>query len=549
MSLAALAASYKRVKYQPTASVELTRNDAIWIALAAIATAAVTTYLPPFAAWIAAAAYAIFFAALLLDAILYRVFTIELGPHGIGGVIFSDLYLQVMGLSSARTFLRANLAHLFLPAAAAFAVVRLSWSVDQPVHWISSALLAVYLLAMSLPKSSAHDLRYFIARRRPSGAATPTLNEDDRAWIEAAPEAYRPSDRHGVAKGASIVVLSFESLGRAHLEQASAPFWDRFSREACTSRHHAAIAPSTNAAHAAWYSGQYDAAEKSATNHLAALKDAGYRTIYMTTAETEHYGLHASLQRAGFDEIYDARHFRPEALDEGRVSDHALPTQAPALLLAGEPGDKLYLHVHAANAHMPYRVVDRARYSRFPADGDRGRFLNSIEETDAVFAALLEALPLSQSPVVVLTSDHGQSFGELGYFGHGSAVVHHQLDVPFAIRHAALPPSSVASSSHFDLLPTLLDLAGVRSDHKTYGRSIFDPRPRPKLLVLDGNPSRERSSVYGAILGERKLSVDLVRDTVVESDLRDADARVLIGEERAYAHRLLAELMRRRCNP
>src|SRR6185436_11726912 len=99
------------------------------------------------------------------------------------------------------------------------------------------------------------------------------------------------------------------------------------------------------------------------------------------------------LERAGFEHVLDASRFRPEPLDEGRPSDWVLPAQGPDLLRGViEDGEPFFLHVHAANAHMPYRVVDRRRFSRHSHDEDLGRFLDSIEETDAILSAFYDAL-------------------------------------------------------------------------------------------------------------------------------------------------------------
>ena len=43
-----------------------------------------------------------FFVALWLDAVLFRVFTIELGPGGVGSIVLSVLYSELAELTTAR---------------------------------------------------------------------------------------------------------------------------------------------------------------------------------------------------------------------------------------------------------------------------------------------------------------------------------------------------------------------------------------------------------------------------------------------------------------
>jgi hypothetical protein len=59
----------------------------------------------------------------------------------------------------------------------------------------------------------------------------------------------------------------------------------------------------------------------------------------------------------------------------------------------------------------------------------RGRQIGAAEYLDRVFAALFDALP-SDSWVIV-TSDHGELFGEHRYFGHGPIMHEKVLEVPF----------------------------------------------------------------------------------------------------------------------
>ena len=52
-----------------------------------------------------------------------------------------------------------------------------------------------------------------------------------------------------------------------------------------------------------------------------------------------------------------------------------------------------------------------------------------LEYLDAVFEQLLERLP--PSTWLIVTSDHGELFGEDGYFGHGPIAHDKVLEVPF----------------------------------------------------------------------------------------------------------------------
>ena len=57
------------------------------------------------------------------------------------------------------------------------------------------------------------------------------------------------------------------------------------------------------------------------------------------------------------------------------------------------------------------------------------RQVAALEYLDGVFAQLLERLP--RNTWLTVTSDHGELFGEDGYFGHGPIAHEKVLEVPF----------------------------------------------------------------------------------------------------------------------
>ena len=182
-----------------------------------------------------------------------------------------------------------------------------------------------------------------------------------------------------------------------------------------------------------------------------------------------------------------------------------------------------------------------------PHAADRDRFETGIEESDDIFGALVEALVgrgVVRDPLLVVTSDHGQSFGALGYHSHGSAVVRDQITVPLLLHHPRLAAGAVASSSHFDVLPTVLDLLGVADARPGRGSSLCHPdRTPPSLLVWAGHPSRTTTTNYGFVVGDDKYMIDLALDRCLHMDLDDRRPRELCGEEREYVTVLASRLM------
>lgn len=511
-----------------------------------------------------------FLLVLWLDVALYHCFTFELGLGGLSDVVLSNLFAEVRKMQRAQQFFRRHRAFAMTP----LVLVQAPLLLLLPSTSLLRPLLCLCLLAQLLPVSVAlgrgvlrrraqrpnqkSDTRRalcydFIQPRRPRIPKGFQVRPEHAHLLQTQSAAPTKSPLHGVLRGRSVIFLTFESVGSRHLGEQAAhtPFFTALAKSPQTicSQHHVSAAPLTNVAHRALYFGRHTLRPTSGCpSYLTALQQAGYRRMYLTAVNTAHYGLLTLLQQAGFDHICDGpqlqRTARPATIH--LATDGLLPSIGIAKLSTLITGQPFFLHVHAANAHLPYLVEDPLRFHRHDQAEDRGRFLNSVEETDAMFgrfyAALCAALsPTSEGserPLLVISSDHGQSFGEHGYHSHGSAVTAEQTQVPLLIHHPLLPAATIPWSSHFETLPTVLDLLGITA-LETGAVSMLQSRPEPSLLLWDGQPSRPTSGCLGLLLGDTKYCLDLIRDTLIESDWNDRPTRILVGADRHYFEALI----------
>lgn len=507
------------------------------------------------------------FFILWLDASLYRIFTVELGAGGVGGVVLSNLVAEVSQMHVAQRFFLQNRLFTALPLVAL--ITHLLPLVPALPRFALALLLQAYLFATLnvSPPGPAHDpqppgrrslrpslIQEFLIPRRPHIPADFHPRPEHAHLLSPASRAPQASSEHGLLHGTSVIFLTFESLGSAHLARqggAATPFLDSIagSRNAISSQRHSCLSPLTNAAHSALYFSRYtDKLRPSKeTPPLRTLQDAGYETLYLTTATAQHYGLARILRTAGFRHIVDGSGLKSAQDQRGPVSDYALlgdGVRRVRSLLESETPRPFFLHVHSANTHIPYRTVDTVRFGRHALGDDRGRFLNSIEETDWIFGELWNALrQLASNPLLVISSDHGQAFGEHGYWSHGSAVISAELDVPLILHHPLLPRRALRFSTHFDVLPTLCDLLGVEQAQPGLGTNLLAKDGcEPSHFLWDGAPSRSTSTCLGLLLGDRKYALDLVRDTCVVSDHDDRNGRPLAGDERVYFEALIGRL-------
>jgi Sulfatase len=102
------------------------------------------------------------------------------------------------------------------------------------------------------------------------------------------------------------------------------------------------------------------------------------------------------------------------------------------------PGDDAAPLPHISGVHGVFKRLDELRahggeaaefFDEAQLHALHARQIAALEYLDGVFDRLLQQLPASTW--LIVTSDHGELFGEEGYFGHGPIAHEKVLEVPF----------------------------------------------------------------------------------------------------------------------
>lgn len=91
--------------------------------------------------------------------------------------------------------------------------------------------------------------------------------------------------------------------------------------------------------------------------------------------------------------------------------------------------------------------------------------------------AFLAKLDLERSTLIVLTADHGEAFGEDGfYFGHSHSVGLDQVRVPLVVVGPDIPPGTVVRTpvSNTTVMATVLHALGLQVPEDVVGPSLFE---------------------------------------------------------------------------
>jgi len=129
--------------------------------------------------------------------------------------------------------------------------------------------------------------------------------------------------------------------------------------------------------------------------------------------------------------------------------------------------------------------VSQLGLNKSKVGGLKNKYKNSIYFDDHLVGGIMKAVGdaggLKDTAVLVL-GDHGEAFLERGRYGHNQGYSPEEVRVPLVLYAPGRKPGRVkAMTSHLDIVPTLLPLAGVRNPAADYssGRSLFEAGPRP----------------------------------------------------------------------
>jgi arylsulfatase A-like enzyme len=279
------------------------------------------------------------------------------------------------------------------------------------------------------------------------------------------------------------------------------------------------------------------------------LKKAGMRTVTVSSFAFRHSAFHWC---AGFDEVYNVGKYGMETADE-------VFALAADWMRRRAREDHWFLHVHLWDPHTPYRSAprygepfadaptppwlteevrarhwrgcgghsaqegrgfapneyDRAHYPRQPQEiGDLRAVRAMFDGYDTgVLVAdqcvgqlldLLETLGVAQDTAVMVSSDHGETLGELNVYCDHQTADEHTTHVPLILKWPGLDPRRERALHYqIDVTASLLELLGQTVPERWDGQSFaahlqaHTDGGRDYLVLSQGAWTCQRSVRYG----------------------------------------------------
>ena len=89
--------------------------------------------------------------------------------------------------------------------------------------------------------------------------------------------------------------------------------------------------------------------------------------------------------------------------------------------------------------------------------------------------ARLKELDLYGNCIIVITSDHGETFGERNLMGHGNSAYQNLVHIPLLVKYPNVRTGNIYNEvvSVVDLMPTVLDVSGFKVPEHVQGQSLL----------------------------------------------------------------------------
>jgi arylsulfatase A-like enzyme/Flp pilus assembly protein TadD len=158
----------------------------------------------------------------------------------------------------------------------------------------------------------------------------------------------------------------------------------------------------------------------------------------------------------------------------------------PAIEWIAGQKDKWFSWIHVFDPHDPYTPPEpfKTEYPQDPYSGE----VAFVDAQLGILFDFLEKRNLLEKTVVIITSDHGEAFGEKGERTHGFFAYNNTIHIPLFLFYPGVEPKMVGENAcHIDIFPTVCDLLGLAVPQHIQGES---------LLPLIAGRERQKKQIY-----------------------------------------------------
>ncbi|HYO77013.1 MAG TPA: sulfatase-like hydrolase/transferase, partial [Thermoanaerobaculia bacterium] len=347
----------------------------------------------------------------------------------------------------------------------------------------------------------------------------------------------------------TIDTLRADALGYAGQREVETPFLDQLARESIVvtnaHSHNVVTLPSHTNILTGLYPYQHGVRDNAGytldpkyQTVAALLKQKGYATGAFVGAFPldARYGL-----TPGFD-VYDDKY--PEGT--GKLDFKVAERPAEQVLMSAtqwwssQTSGPRFMWIHVYDPHAPY-----APPGAFASRYEGRAYLGEVAYVDSVLSRYIAPL-LQPQTMVIVTADHGEALGDHGEMTHGLFAYEATLKVPLLVRApaAAKPRTDDQPARHIDIVPTILEQAGIAKPDDRLGLSLLQDRAKvgPTYFeALSASLNRGWAPLVGVIEQGHKY-IDLPLPELYDLAADKAEGTNLFSEKRRVTTALRSTL-------
>ncbi|MBP8084293.1 MAG: sulfatase-like hydrolase/transferase [Spirochaetes bacterium] len=304
----------------------------------------------------------------------------------------------------------------------------------------------------------------------------------------------------------NIIFYFFESTSQKYTDlkvngKPVMPVWERLSQNSINfTRHYAHYPLSVNALYNV-FSSTYNPLKKmwipmhdakipykSATEIF---KENGYRTALLHSGDLRNFNHIGYLKERKIDLILDIKTLKPgkyKVITPYSLDDRVMIK--PLVDFANKEKDKpFFAALFPLLPHHPYTfpfkeyfLYSETEIAKAPGKKEKTwmQYINSLHFSDQCLGELIDSLDkngLLENTLIFVFADHGEAFYQHpGNYLHAIHVYDENVHVPFIIYGKNIIKRKIdypSVSSHVDILPTALDLAGIKPEEYFQGTSLI----------------------------------------------------------------------------
>jgi len=318
-----------------------------------------------------------------------------------------------------------------------------------------------------------------------------------------------------VADGTNIILIVIDTLRADHLgvygySRNTSPNIDKLAKESIVFENAIAQSSWTRPGMASILTGLYP------KNHGAITRDdrlGDDKLLLSEILQNNGYRTYAFVangncgEQVGFNQGYDQFfRFGERKTPSVHVNADEINKSLISFLKGLKQNTNNFIYIHYVDPHLPYMphtkhfsLMNKNIFTEDRFQEVRPRLFDKLENesilkevinayddeilsNDKAIGELLQALKdenMYEDSIIVITSDHGEEFMDHRNLQHGKTLYDEQLKVPLMIRlPSKIDRFEKKQVSQVDIVPSLLQVLGIRAANRFDGVSVFSDETR-----------------------------------------------------------------------